>query len=73
MASANRASERGCTAADVRRLADNLVALTDEEAIQFFRELAQSSSATVATPHPSGLTDAIDGLISRYALCSYGQ
>ena len=76
VASANRASERGCAAEEVRKLADNLVAVTDEEAIQFFRELDQSSfasAASVATPDSSELTDALDGLISRYGLCARRQ
>ena len=73
VASANRASERGCTAEDVRKLANNLVAVTDEEAIQFFREPVPSPTASEATPHSSGLTDALDGLISRYGLCARGQ
>ena len=73
VASANRASERGCTAEDVGTLADNLVAVTDEEAIQFFRELDPSSSASAATPDPSDLTDALDGLISRYGPCPSRQ
>ena len=73
VASANQASERGCTAEDVRKLADNLVAVTDEESIRFFRELDPSSFASVATLDSSELTDALEGLISRYGLCARGQ
>ena len=73
VASANRASERGWTAEDVRKLADNLVEVTDEEAIQFFRELDLSSFASAAPSDSSELTDALDGLISRYGLCARGQ
>ena len=73
VASANRAWELGCSAEDVRKLADNLVAVTDEEAIQFFRELAPSSCASAAPPDSSELTDALDGLISRYGLCARAQ
>ena len=73
VASANRASERGCTAEDVGKLADNLAAVTDEEAIQFFRELTLSSCASPATPDSSELTDALDGLISRYGRCASRQ
>ena len=73
VASANRASERGCAAEEVRKLADNLVAVTDEEAIRFFRELVPPTFAAAATPDSSKLTDALDGLISRYGLCPRGQ
>ena len=69
VASANRASERGCTAEDVGKLADNLVAVTDEGAIQFFRELVPSTFTSPATPDSYELTDALDGLISRYGSC----
>ena len=73
VASANRASERGCTAEDVGKLADNLAAVTDEEAIRFFRELTLSSCASPATLDSSEQTDALDGLISRYGRCASRQ
>ena len=73
VASANRASERGCTAEDVGRLADNLVAVTDEETIQFFRELVPSTFESTATPDPSELAEALDGLISRYGPAAAGN
>ena len=73
MASANLASERGYTVEDVGKLADNLAAVTDEEAIQFFRELVPSTFRSPATPDPSELTDALDGLINRYGPCSRRQ
>ena len=73
VASANRASELGCTAEDVGKLADNLVAVTDEEAIQFFRGLVPSTFASTATPDSSQLTDALDGLISQYGPCPSRQ
>ena len=73
VASANRASELGFTAEDVGQLADNLVAVTDEEAIQFFRELVPSTFASTATPDTSELAEALDGLISRYGPCASRQ
>ena len=73
VASANRASELRFTAEDVGKLADNLVAVTDEEAIQFFRELVPSTFASTATPDPSELAEALDGLISRYGPCASRQ
>ena len=66
VASANRALERGCTAEDVRKLADNLVEVTDEEANQFFREPVPSTFASAATQHHAKLADALDRLISQY-------
>ena len=73
MASANRASQRGCTAEDVGILADNVVKVADEEAIQFFRELVPLTFASTATPDSSQLTDALDGLISQYGLIARRQ
>ena len=73
VASANRASELGSTAEDVGKLADNLVKVADEEAIQFFRGLAPSTFASRTAPDSSQLTDALDGLISRYGPCPSRQ
>ena len=73
VASANRASERGYTTEDVGKLADNLVKVADEEAIQFFRGLAPSTFASTAMPDPSQLDEALDGLISRYGPCPSQQ